>query len=285
MMVATKIAGGQGVVFLGNLYAFGAMLSFTIAHLSVLSLRLRHPDPEQPFRAPFNLTIGGKDVPLFAVLGGLGTFGAFCVVCALYPSVRWTGFAWLALGMVVYVAYRKRHHLSLTQTVIAPPPKAAGPAIEIEYRTIVLHVTDAAVADEMTAIALKLASEARARVVALYTIEVPPWRPLNDPMPLEEAQANRQLGEAEAIGHEYGVPVIGRLVRTRHAGHALVDEALTRNSEVIVLSSPGRSPRAARLFGSTVDHVLRHAPCRVLVGATPEWRGPRRALHLDELAR
>ena len=38
---------GQAV-FLGNMYAFGAMLSFTIAHISVIRLRKRIPDVERP---------------------------------------------------------------------------------------------------------------------------------------------------------------------------------------------------------------------------------------------
>jgi nucleotide-binding universal stress UspA family protein len=69
------------------------------------------------------------------------------------------------------------------------------------------------------------------------------------------------------------VQVVSRLVRTRNAGRALVEEAERRGSEIIVLGSPGRSVRSARLFGSTVDYVLRHAHCKVMVGATPEWRG------------
>ena len=77
--------------------------------------------------------------------------------------------------MVVYVVYRKRQGLPLTKTVFADT-KVRGPAIEIEYRTIVLHITDARVADEMTVTALRLASERRARVVALYTLEVPASR-------------------------------------------------------------------------------------------------------------
>ena len=109
MIGAAKLAGGQGVAFLGNLYAFGAMLSFTIAHASVIALRVRKSkrDPEQPFRAPLNIRVGEYDIPLFAVLGGLGTFAAFVVVAALFPAVRWAGLGWLVLGMVVYVAYRK----------------------------------------------------------------------------------------------------------------------------------------------------------------------------------
>jgi APA family basic amino acid/polyamine antiporter len=265
----------SGVAFLGNLYAFGAMLSFTIAHASVIALRLWRPDLDQPFRAPLNLKLGAADIPVFAVLGGLGTLAAFVVTCVLFPTVRWAGIAWLALGMVVYVTYRRRLGLPLAATVLAPA-KVSGPAIEIEYRTVVLHITDADVADEMTVTALRLASEARSRVVAVYVIEVPASRPLVEADPEEERRAALQLAEAEALGAQYGVAVIGRLLRARSAGRALVEEARSRGSEVIVLGSPGRSPRSAQLFGSTVDYVLRHAPCKVMVGATPEWRGPRR---------
>src|SRR5262249_1880830 len=208
-----------------------------------------------------NVTIAGLDIPVFAILGGLGTFGAFLVTAALFPAVRYAGVGWLVLGMVVYVIYRKRQGLPLTKDGRAPA-KISGPAVEIEYRTVVLHVTDADVADEMTVTALKLAAESGARVVALYPIEVPASRTLDEVTDEEERQANQQLGEAEALGHLYGVPVIGRLVRTRHAGRALVDEANTRGSEGIVLGSPGRSPRAAHPFGRTVDYALPHPACQ-----------------------
>ncbi len=275
LMVPAAESGPKGIAFLGNLYAFGAMLSFTIAHASVIALRLRHPDPDQPFRAPLNLRVGTYDVPLFAILGGLGTLTAFIVTSTLFPTVRYTGLIWMALGMVIYVVYRKSQGLPLTKTVLAAP-QFAGPAIEIEFTTIVLHITEAAVADEMTVTALRLAGEQGARVVALYTLEVPADLPLLCAADEAEAQAARQLAEAEAFGVQYGVTVIGRLVRTRHAGRTLVDEARARSSEVIVLGSPGRSPRQSRLFGETVDYVLRNAPCKVMVGASPEWRGPQR---------
>jgi APA family basic amino acid/polyamine antiporter len=275
-MVPAAGQGPKGIAFLGNLYAFGAMLSFTIAHLSVIALRLRRPDPDMPFRAPLNLRVGRYDVPLFAILGGIGTFTAFVVTSTLFPAVRYTGLIWMALGMTIYVVYRKTQGLPLTKTVIAPP-RMAGPAIEIEFKTIVLHITDAAVADEMTVTALRLAGEQGARVVALYALEVPADQPLLGSTEGAEAVAAKQLAEAEAFGVQYGVAVIGRLVRTRHPGRTLVEEALARNSEVIVLGSPGRSPRAARMFGETVDYVLRNASCKVMVGASPDWRGPQRA--------
>src|SRR5207302_533773 len=58
--------------FLGDMYAFGAMLSFTIAHVSVIALRVRGRREELVFRARPNLRIGEVDWPLFAILGGLG---------------------------------------------------------------------------------------------------------------------------------------------------------------------------------------------------------------------
>ena len=99
-----------------------------------------------------------------------------------------------------------------------------------------------------------------------------------DAVPPElERRAAVQLSEAEALGESYGVPVFGRIVRTRNAGRALIDEAVARGSEVIVLGTPGRSPRSSQVLGSVADYVLRHATCKVMIGASPEWRGPVRA--------
>ena len=77
--------------FLGLLYAFGAMLSFSIAHLSVIRLRLTEPDLERPYRGPGNVRVRGRDVPLFAVVGLFGTGGAFLVTVALYLDVAIVG--------------------------------------------------------------------------------------------------------------------------------------------------------------------------------------------------
>src|SRR5919106_5046121 len=43
--------------FLGNMYAFGAMLSFSIAHISVIRLRNRFPDFNRPYRGPGNVHV------------------------------------------------------------------------------------------------------------------------------------------------------------------------------------------------------------------------------------
>src|SRR3954468_5454785 len=51
--------------FLGTIYAFGAMLSFTIAHASVVALRVRRPDEERPWRGPGNFRFRGHELPAY----------------------------------------------------------------------------------------------------------------------------------------------------------------------------------------------------------------------------
>ena len=81
---------GQAV-FLGNMYAFGAMLSFTIAHVSVIRLRKKYPDFKRPWTGPGNIPFRGYSLPLFAVFGGIGTGLAFIVVTALHVDVALAG--------------------------------------------------------------------------------------------------------------------------------------------------------------------------------------------------
>jgi APA family basic amino acid/polyamine antiporter len=241
--------------FLGTMYSFGAMLSFTVAHASVVQLRRRHRDEELAFRARPNLRFRGVDWPLFALFGGTGTALAWLVVVVQSPGTRYAGLGWLVLGFLTYVVYRRRViRAPLTETIRAPI--AVGPAIALEYRNV----------------ACRLATERGAAIAALTVIEVPLELPLDAGLPPEaELRAHDLLDEVRAIGDAYGVAVIGRIVRARRPGRAIVDEAERRNSEIIVMGAPRRDHgrQRGRIFGGTVDFVLKNAPCRVLVAASP----------------
>lgn len=94
------------VEMLAGAYVFGAMLSYTFAHAAIIGLRIKEPGMPRPFRIPFNLRLRGASIPVTAVLGGMATFFAWSVAVATQESSRWIGFAWLALGLLVYLAYR-----------------------------------------------------------------------------------------------------------------------------------------------------------------------------------
>src|SRR5829696_5064934 len=112
--IGTILPGQE--VFLGNVYAFGALLSFTMAHASVARLRAKKKDIVRPYRGPGNVRIRGYDLPVFAFLGGFGTLSALIVTIALHPDVAVTGVCWLALGIVVYLLYRRSQGLDLMST-------------------------------------------------------------------------------------------------------------------------------------------------------------------------
>jgi APA family basic amino acid/polyamine antiporter len=254
--------------FLGNLYAFGAMLSFSLAHLAVIWMRKKLGSDDLPWRGPLSIRTSRYDVPLFAILGAMGTITSFFVLIALNRQVALVGTAWLAFGMLLYVLYRRSQDLPLTVTVVAPPT-VFGPAVEVEYRSILLPLSVHRVSDEMTLTALRLAAESGTRLVALYPIEVPLDLPLSAPMADKVAVAEHELREAAALGRQYGVSVVTRIVRTRDAGEAIVEEARRRGSEIIVMGVPVRRRAGERMFGRVTDYVLRNADCRVMVGAAP----------------
>ena len=87
---------------LGGLYAFGSMMSFAIAHASILALRIKQPYAERPFRLGLNIPIMDRDLPLTAILGLIGTVAIWVVVVVMQPYSRWVGFAWIAIGLAIY---------------------------------------------------------------------------------------------------------------------------------------------------------------------------------------
>ena len=83
-------------------------------------------------------------------------------------------------------------------------------------------------------------------------------------------RAEASLAEARALGEENGIEIVTRTISARSIGHAIVEEARDRGADLIVLGSSPRWRRQSRFFSPTVDHILRHAPCEVLVVAFPE---------------
>ena len=251
--------------FLGNMYAFGAMLSFTIAHVSVIALRLSTRDDPEAFKVRPSLRIRGVDWPLFAIFGGLGTGIAWIVVVIQKPGPRWAGLGWLVIGLIGYVVYRRKIlHEPLTATLHAP--MIIGPAVALEYRNVLVPVKPGRASEEAIDLACRLAADRGATIAALSVIVVPLDLPLDTRLEEEEHAADEALDVAAAIAELYGVKFTERIVRARHAGRAIVDEAKRRQSEIIVMGAP-RAGRGHGVFSDTVDFVLKHAPSRVMVVA------------------
>jgi APA family basic amino acid/polyamine antiporter len=251
--------------FLGNMYAFGAMLSFTIAHISVIRLRNRYPDFKRPYRGPGNIHIRGYEIPLFALFGGIGTALAFIVVTALHVDVALAGLGWLALGCIVYPIYRHRQGLDLTSTVKVAIP---APVVEreAEYESILVALEGKHYYEGAMATAIKVAARRRRGIHVLVTITVPASSPITASLPEQELAAQAIIEQAKLQG---GRRVTGHYekVRAGGAGRLIVDEARAMGARAIVLPLPARG--GSTVFGKTVETVLAERPCRVIIQADP----------------
>ena len=259
--------------FLATMYSFGAMLSFTIAHVSVIWLRKRRAEDERPWKPPLNFRVFGVELPLSAVLGGMGTFAAWIVVMALNPRTLAVGLGWMAIGIAVYVLYRRSQRLPLTETVKVLLPEPLG-VEEIEYRSVLVGFEeDEPFSEEVVATAIKLASGRRRGIHIHSMLTVPTHLPLDAELSDREAEAQEKVEQAKLIG---GQRVTGHVERVRpgQAGYSIADEAETIDAAAVVVSLRYRNGKP--LYDKTLQTVLGERPCRVIVVSDPplesrEW--------------
>ena len=181
------------------------------------------------------------------------------------PGARWAGLSWLVVGLIGYVLYRRVVlRESLTATLRAPV--IIGPAVALEYRNILVPVKPGRASEEAIDLACRLAADRGASIAALSVVVVPLDLSLDTELEDQERDADDALDVAAAIAELYGVKFTERIVRARHAGRAIVDDAKRRQSEIIVMGAP-RGGRGRGVFSDTVDFVLKHAPSRVMVVA------------------
>src|SRR5215213_2564180 len=248
--------------FLATMYSFGAMLSFTIAHVAVIQLRRTKAEEERAWKPPLNVRALGFEVPLTAVLGGLGTIAAWIVVMALNPTTLAVGLGWMAFGIAVYVIYRRNQGLPLTETVKVVTPEPLG-VEEIEYRSVLVAFEhDEPFSEEMVATAIKLASKRRRGIHVHSMLVVPTNMALDAEVPKAEAEAQSKIEEAKLIGGQRVTGHVDR-VRPEQEGYAIADEAKLINAAAVVVSLRYRDGKP--LYNKTLRTVLGERPCRVIV--------------------
>jgi APA family basic amino acid/polyamine antiporter len=250
--------------FLGNLYSFGAMLSFTIAHLSIVALRRRRPDVERPYRAPWNVRWQGSEIPLTAVIGAAGTGAAFVSVIVLHPEARIIGTAWLAAGLGGYLLYRRHLGLDPRELAQARRPERPLDFLEVSYKSVLVPIFGTSVDGDAMARAAAVV-DPDAAVEALYVLKIPRAHGLPDrDFDAEEYEGRCALDIARLQARARGLKVRVKLIRTRNPGRAIVEEARERGSDLIYVSTE-HAPSDERLLGPTTRYLLAKRPCRVIV--------------------
>jgi APA family basic amino acid/polyamine antiporter len=211
----------------------------------------------------------GVDLPVPALVGAPLTFAIWIAALATHPAARIAGPVWLALGVCIFTAVRWSEGQPLTKRVHAPIADLV-PAEEGVYERILVPVKLGLIGEEVLATAIKLAEERGGAIRAVHVIRVPLSLPLDAEMLEEEERGGASLVDARMLAREHGVELERQTVRARSIGHAIVNEAREWGADLIVLGSAPRWRRQSRFFSPTVDYVLRHAPCEVMVIAYPQ---------------
>jgi len=270
MLAALLLIPGQ-TDLLGNLYSFGAMLSFTTAHVAVVALRIKQPKTPRPYKIRGNLRWRGADIPLSAVIGGLGTFAAWCSVLALHGEARTIGVPWMVIGMAGYFIYRRRQGLSPTRQYRLARPQRPADFRQLGYRSALVPIFGQDVSAATLRRAAKLIGEDGV-VYAVFVLPVPRQLSLDAGLEDDEALGREILESARVQARRAGIKVQTALIRTRNPGRALVDEAERLGSDVIYLSTRN-APTNEQRIGVTASYLLDKRPCRIIIetegGGTP----------------
>ncbi len=248
---------------LGNLYSFGALLSFTTAHISVIALRFREPDRERPYRLPWNVRIRGVYIPMTAVIGGIGTAAVWLVVVITHPEARIVGIPWMIVGMGGYLIYRRRQGLNPFEQHRIERPERPPDFQELEYRTALVPIFG----DDVSASALSSAAKligADGVLYAVFVLPVPSQLSLESGLEDEEQQGRSVLESARIQARRTGLEIHTGLIRTRNPGSALVEEAKRVGADVIYWSAL-HAPAGERRIGPTATYLLSRRPCRVII--------------------
>jgi len=139
-----------------------------------------------------------------------------------------------------------------------------------ENKANILVVVDGAkVDDEVVRLACTLAKSRKCKVYVAYVIEVERSLPLDAEIEPEVKRGEELLNHAERIAEEQDCAVETDLLQAREAGPAIVDEAIERAVSVIVMGTEYKKQFGEFSLGQTIPHVLKNAPCRVLICREP----------------
>jgi APA family basic amino acid/polyamine antiporter len=261
IIAALTVVPGE-TKLLATMYSFGAMLSFTVAHASVIGLRRRFPNRPRPWVPPLNISLPRFSLPMTAVVGGLGTFSAWVVVMALNTTTLAIGGIWMLVGLSIYVLYRRHQGLPLRQTVKVETLTPLG-VEEVEYESVVVAFDDhTPFLEDVVATAVKLSAKRRRGIHVHSMMTVPSHLPLDAWLSREESEARSKIEQAKLIG---GLRVTGHVARVRpgQAGYSIAEEAAEIRAGAIVVGM--RRRHGVPVLSETIRVVLAERPCRVIV--------------------
>jgi nucleotide-binding universal stress UspA family protein len=149
------------------------------------------------------------------------------------------------------------------------PGRTGWRSLPVKVNKILVPVDGHSTDDDAVQFACGLARRQKARIYVIYVIEVPRTRPLDDEIEPEIEKGERYLDRAERLAAEAESKVETELLQAREVGPAIVDEAVERGVDAVVMGVPSRKRYGEFSIGSTATYVLKNAPCAVWLCREP----------------
>ncbi len=110
----------------------------------------------------------------------------------------------------------------------------------------------------------------KAETVAVHVVEIDWTLPLDADIAGSSEEAQQILDLAEGVAEELKQPLETVLLQARDVAAAIVDEAVERGADLVVLGLPYRKRFGGDfLIGRTIPYVMKNAPCTVWVVRDP----------------
>jgi nucleotide-binding universal stress UspA family protein len=118
-------------------------------------------------------------------------------------------------------------------------------------------------------LACDLAKKPKAKIYVVYVIEVKRSLPLDAVIESEIHRAEEALAHAEDVASDKDYEVETDLIQGRDAGPAIVDEAMDKEVDLILMGFTYKKRFGVFNLGRVIPYVLEEAPCRVLLYREP----------------
>lgn len=139
----------------------------------------------------------------------------------------------------------------------------------MDVKRVLVPINGSEVDNESIKLACRLAKKSKGKVYITYVIQVDRSLPLDAEIEQEIKNGEEVLDKAERIAEEQDYEVQTDLLQAREIGPAVVDEAIERGVDLIVLGLSYKKKFGEFSLGSTVPYVLRNAPSWVIVCREP----------------
>ena len=137
------------------------------------------------------------------------------------------------------------------------------------FRRILVPVKGYPTDADAIGLACTLAKRDRGQIYAIYVIEVKRSLPIDVEVDEDLQRGEQVLQMADEAASRNDFEVHTELMQAREVGPAIVDEAIEREADLIIMGTSYKRRFGEFDPGRTIPYVLKHAPCAVWVLREP----------------